>query len=220
MMPAEALSSLRSLGFSPLTLVCQADTPFLRGPPAFPTFLSLLSDSLSGGELSPQLLGKCHTGPCCSRGGEGGNVIGGENNNIFFFIALAAFRSSVCAVKVPHPGVPTAAAAAAAAASICVFRVKHLLSVHLALTRLITSPTLLLCCNQPRCGQRLDLKSPRAPGCPPPPAEGLPQQPAPKHQCKQSSFLRKAGLVGSISPDQHSSGATWSGPLSHSGTLM
>lgn len=56
-------------GFSPLTLACQADTPFLRGPPAFPTFLSLLSDSLSSGELSPQLLGKCHTGPCCSRGG-------------------------------------------------------------------------------------------------------------------------------------------------------
>lgn len=86
MMPAEALSFRMSLGFSPLCLVCQADTPFLRGPPAFPTFLSLLSDSLSGGELSPQLLGKCHTGPCCSRGAGGRNGVGGVggNNNIFY----------------------------------------------------------------------------------------------------------------------------------------
>ena len=71
--PAEARSCGRCFGFS-LSRVCQADTPFLPGPPAFPTFLSLLSDSLSAGELSPQLLGKCHTGPYCSRGG---GVIGG-----------------------------------------------------------------------------------------------------------------------------------------------
>lgn len=114
MMPAEALSFRMSLGFSPLCLVCQADTPFLRGPPAFPTFLSLLSDSLSGGELSPQLLGKCHTGPCCSRGVGGRNGVGGLGGITTFFIALAAFRTRVCAVKVPHPGVPTATAAATA----------------------------------------------------------------------------------------------------------
>lgn len=89
-------------GFSPLTLVCQADTPFLRGPPAFPTFLSLLSDSLSSGELSPQLLGKCHTGPCCSRGGVMGG--GGWGDNNIFYCPRCISYSRLCSESATSRG--------------------------------------------------------------------------------------------------------------------
>lgn len=81
------------------------------------TFLPLLAASLSGGELSPRLLGRCRSGggPCCSRGAseEGGRDGWGEitfprlSRHLFFTHARAASRHrepAAASMPVPHWG--------------------------------------------------------------------------------------------------------------------